>query len=497
MSEIRYLELLRLAAPEALIVATAFVVLAADLVLFRTFDLQKRAISGAVLSTLGCLLAAGWMLAFPEQANVLSGILVLDASTRITKSALLLLAVGTVLISTETQFTVHVGEFFAMLLLGLSGMMFLVSSDDILVIFLSLELTSLCLYVLTGFNKEDVRSAEAALKYFLFGGVAAAFTLFGLSLLYGISGSTNLGEIAQTARASAGGGSLDPLLVVAMVMVVVGFGFKVAVAPFHLWAPDAYHGAPAPSAAFIASGSKVAGFFVFVRVMVTGFGGLDRVAPSAAAWLGSGWLPLLAVLAVFSMLLGNLAALVQTSVRRLLAYSAIAHAGYILIGIMAQEQAGLASVMFYAFTYALTTLGAFGVVSVIEQSRAGDRLSDFAGLGRSDPVLAACMLIFMLSLAGIPPLAGFFGKFYVFAAALKGPAGGPGVLALVALAVLMSVVSLYYYLKVLKQIYIVESVPEHVAKVGAPVRRTVLALLASMVVLLGCNPELVLKLLLG
>jgi NADH-quinone oxidoreductase subunit N len=202
--------------------------------------------------------------------------------------------------------------------------------------------------------------------------------------------------------------------------------------------------------------------------------------------------PLLSVLAVVSMVLGNLAAIVQGSVRRLLAYSAIAHAGYMLIGIMAQGKAGFSSLMFYAFTYALTTLGAFGVVSVVEQSR-GDGLSDFAGLSRREPVLSACMLVFMLSLAGIPPLAGFFGKFYVFAAALSGPASGPVLLALVVLAILMSAVSLYYYLQVLKQIYIVEAGPENVVEVRAPVRRVLLVLVAAAVLVLGCAPDLILK----
>src|SRR5262245_43441983 len=228
------------------------------------------------------------MLALPEHANLFGGVLVVDPLTRLVKVAILFLAIFTILISIETDFTTHVGEYLALVLLATLGMMFLVSSEDILMIFVSLELTSLSLYILTAFNKRNLKSAEAALKYFLFGGMAAAFTLFGLSLLYGLSGSTNLGEIA----ASIKGSRLDPLLVSAIVMTVIGFGFKVAAVPFHLWAPDAYEGAPIPSAALIASGSKVASFFIFAKVMLMGFAG----AEGSGAWRAyvPGWVPVLA-----------------------------------------------------------------------------------------------------------------------------------------------------------------------------------------------------------
>src|SRR5882724_8655208 len=268
------------------------------------------------------------MLALPEHTNLLQGLLVVDPLTQFIKVALLALTIFTIIISIETSFTTHVGEYFALILLAAVGMMFLVSSEDILMIFISLELTSLSLYILTAFNKRNIKSAEAALKYFLFGGMSAAFTLFGLSLLYGLSGATNLAQIA----ASLKGKGLDPLLIVAIVMTVIGFGFKVAAVPFHLWAPDAYEGAPTSSAAFIASGSKVASFFIAAKVMMIGFAG----AEGSAAWrlYAAGWVPVIAVLAALSMLLGNLTAIVQTSVRRLLAYSAIAHAGYMLLGVL-------------------------------------------------------------------------------------------------------------------------------------------------------------------
>jgi NADH-quinone oxidoreductase subunit N len=367
-------------------------------------------------------------------------------------------------------------------------MMFLVGSEDLLMVFISLELTSLSLYILTAFDKRNIRSAEAALKYFLFGGMSAAFTLFGFSLIYGLSGSTNLREIA----ASLAGKGLDPLLIVGLVMAVIGFAFKVAAAPFHLWAPDAYQGAPAPSAAFIASGSKVAGFFIFAKVLMLGFAG----AEGSGAWrdYAPGWTPVVAAIAALSMLLGNLASIVQSSVRRLLAYSAIAHAGYMLLGVMPHNGEGLAALIYYAVTYALTTLGAFGVVAAVERGTGDETLAGFAGMSRRAPVISFCMLIFMLSLAGIPPLAGFFGKFYVFAAALKGGAPDLGLLWLVILAVGMSAVSLYYYLNVVKQLYVADP------PVGSgPLQVTILSqitlvLLAAGVVVLGCAPTLILNL---
>jgi NADH-quinone oxidoreductase subunit N len=486
MSGVSYLELVKLAVPEIILVLTVLVVLAADLLALRELELRFRLLVGAMISCVGCAVAIAWMFALPEHIDLFEGMLVVNPLTQFIKVALLVLTIFTLLISVDTDFTPHVGEYFALILLAAVGMMFLASSEDILMIFISLELTSLSLYILTAFNKRNPKSAEAALKYFLFGGMAAAFTLFGLSLLYGLSGATNLGQIAAAIK----GPKLDPLLVLAIVMTVIGFGFKVAAVPFHLWAPDAYQGAPAPSAALIASGSKVAGFFIFARVMMLGFKG----AEGSGAWHAyrPGWVPVLAIMAAASMLLGNLAAIVQSSVRRLLAYSAIAHAGYMLLGVLPHGEQSLAALVYYVITYALATLGAFGVVSIVEGRAGDDRLSDFAGLSRRAPVLSFCMLIFMLSLAGIPPLAGFFGKFYVFASGLNADPANLGLLWLVVVALAMSAVSLYYYLQVLKQIYVAEpgvgtrSLPTPV------VSQVAVVLLALAVMVLGCAPNLLL-----
>jgi NADH-quinone oxidoreductase subunit N len=484
-----YLGLLQFAAAETILVATALALLAADLLGMRGLETRFRFTIGAMITCVGCLAAVAWLAVFQKSGDPFGGMLVSDKATNFIKISLLVLTIFTVLLSTHSRFTDHVGEYLALILLATIGMMFLASAEDILMIFIALELTSLSLYILTAFSKRSIQSAEAALKYFLFGGISAAFTLFGLSLVYGVSGATHLREIAI----AIGGKGLDPLLVIALIMVVIGFGFKVAAVPFHLWAPDAYEGAPAPTAALIASGSKVASFFVFAKVMALGFEGVE----GSGAWrhFASGWVPVIAVVATLSMILGNLAAIVQSSVRRLLAYSAVAHAGYVLIALLAHDEQALASIVYYVITYGLTTIGAFGVVNVVEQGTGGDKLANFVGLSRRAPVVALCMMVFMLSLAGIPPLAGFFGKFYLFAAAVKTGAPNLGLLWLVILAIAMSAVSLYYYLQVLKQIYVADVASDGSRWKVPALDLAVLCLLAASVVVLGCAPSLILNLL--
>jgi NADH-quinone oxidoreductase subunit N len=484
---VNYLEVLHVAAPETALAITVLLVLAVDLTVMRAESIGRRFQAGALVSIIGCLMAAAFTLTQYGNPNPLHGLLVVDPLTNFLKLVLLALTVFTVLISSSGKFTEHVGEYLAMVLLGTIGLMFLVSSEDLLMIFISLELASLSLYILTAFNKRNARSSEAALKYFLFGGMSAAFLLFGFSLLYGLSGSTNLPEIA---RQLAGRG-LDPLLLVAIVTTVIGFGFKVAAVPFHLWAPDAYEGAPTPSAAFIASGSKVASFYILAKIMALGFAS----AAGSAAWHGyvSGWTPVIAVVAALSMVLGNLTAIVQTSVKRLLAYSAIAHAGYMLLGVLTNTGFSRSALIFYVITYALTVLGAFGVVAVVEEATGGDALVNFAGLSRRAPALSLCLLVFLLSLGGIPPLAGFIGKFLVFSAAVGADADHLSLLWLVILAIVMSAVSFYYYLQVLKQAYVLDA-PEGAPVIKVPlVMMLTLILLAVLVILLGCAPGLLLR----
>jgi NADH:ubiquinone oxidoreductase subunit 2 (chain N) len=266
-----------------------------------------------------------------------------------------------------------------------------------------------------------------------------------------MTGSTALAAIGPKL------GTMTPLLAAGLIMTLIGFAFKVAAAPFHLWAPDTYQGAPAPSVAFIASASKVASFFVLGKIVLVGFG----PAQGAAGWhtMVAGWAPVLAVLAALSILLGNLAALAQSNVRRLLAYSAVAHAGYTLIGLVAGGREGFRATLFYTTVYAFTLVGAFGVVALVRNQTGGDDFAHFTGLRRRSPWLAGCMAVFMLSLAGLPPLAGFFGKFYLFSAALRAEANY-GLLWLVALALFGSLISFYYYLLVLKVIFVDQTVSE-------------------------------------
>jgi len=482
-----YFEVLRAAAPETVLAITVLFVLAADLIVLRGATVRGRFLMGGMLVVVGCLLAAVFTWLRFGQPDPLHGMLIVDPRTDFLKDVLLALTVFTVLISTAGRFTEHVGEYLALVLLGTIGLMLLVSAEDLLMIFIALELASLSLYILTAFNKRNARSSEAALKYFLFGGMSAAFLLFGFSLLYGLSGSTHLQEIAG----GLAGKGADPLLYVAIVMTVVGFGFKVAAVPFHLWAPDAYEGAPTPSAAFIATGSKVASFYILAKILAVGFAG----AAGSAAWKNGvpGWVPVIAVVAILSMLLGNLTAIVQTSVKRLLAYSAIAHAGYMLLGVLANTPSGQSALLFYVITYALTVLGAFGVVTVVEEATGGDAIKDFAGLSRRAPLLSLCLLVFLLSLAGIPPLAGFIGKFFLFSATVAADEQNLGLLWLVVLAIVMSAVSFYYYLQVLKQAYVVDA-PEDVPAIRVPlILRLTLLVLAGLVVLLGCAPGLLLN----
>jgi NADH-quinone oxidoreductase subunit N len=492
MNTVDYFQLLKLAIPETVVTVTILLVLAADLTVMRGKSVADRFGLGAFISAVGCAAAAAgllgrmhgvWHAAGSYHVDPLQGIMIADPITDFVKMVILVLTIFTILISTSAKFTDHVGEYLSVLLLGTVGLMFLASAEDLLMIFVSLEFASLSLYILTAFNKHNRRSAEAALKYFLFGGMSAAFLLFGFSLLYGIAGSMNLGDVA---KAIAGKG-LDPLLIAALVMTVIGFGFKVAAVPFHLWAPDAYEGAPTPSAAFIGSGSKVASFFILAKILTLAFAG----AEGSAVWHGyvPGWTPVIAIVAALSMVIGNLTAIVQSSVKRLLAYSAIAHAGYMLLGVLGNNPPSKTALMFYVITYGVTAIGAFGVVFVVEQATGSDALANFKGLSKRAPGLALCLMIFLLSLGGIPPLAGFIGKFFLFSAAV-GAENNLGLLWLVILAIAMSAVSFYYYLRVLKAAY-VEDAAENAADIKTPfLTMLTLALLALLVIVLGCAPSL-------
>jgi NADH-quinone oxidoreductase subunit N len=496
-----YLELLRLASPEAIVVISALVVLTIGLMSGRATVVagvspaKPPTKAGATAaSTVWCSLVAGLgviiaiaaVLMLPRNTNLFGGMLVITPLTSLFKIICLGLALFTVCLARPEKSLRDPAEYLAIILLATVGLMLLVGSEELLMIFIGLELLGLSLYVMVAFDRTDVRSAEAGLKYFLFGSTSSAFTLFGISLIYGMSGSTGLAAISNKLAAAP----VQPLLATGIIMTLIGFAFKIAAAPFHLWAPDAYQGAPIPSAAFIASGSKVASFVVLGKIVLVGFGPVH----GNAGWhaMVAGWSALLAVLAALSILIGNLVALAQTNVRRLLAYSAVAHTGYTLLGLVAGSRDGFSATLFYAAVYAITLLGAFGVVAVVRSETGGDDLKDFSGLAGRAPLLAGCMAVFMLSLAGIPPLAGFFGKFYLFSAALRA-GGNYGLLWLVGLALFGSFVSLYYYLIVLKAIFVdqpsLTTASSTAHSTPDLLQRITVAMLAAAILLLGLMPD--------
>jgi len=484
MTGIGYLELLGLTLPEITVALAALLTITLDLLLLKRATLKTRLHIGVLVGCAGCVIAIALAHNSPF-VSLADGMLVLTPLTTLMQTSLLLLTILTLLLCDSIRFTDHVGEYFGLILFATVAMMFLVGTHNLLLIFIALEFLSLSLYLLTGFDKQRRQSAEAALKYFLFGGMSAGFLLFGISLLYGVANSLELRIVATAASAP----NLDPLMLIAIVMVAIGFGFKVAAAPFHFWAPDAYQGAPTTSAAFIASSSKVASFFVFAQVVTIGLAG----AAGSASWAAfkPGWAPVLIILSALSMLVGNLAAIAQSSLRRLLAYSAVGHAGYMLLGLIAHTPQSLSALLYYVLTYALATLGAFGVLQALDTERV-DTLASLAGLSRRAPGLAFCLLIFLLSLAGIPPLSGFFAKFFLFGSALN-TGDRFALLWLVLLAIAMSVVSLYYYLRVLKEVYVAPT-PEGSGPIAAsPLTVATIWTIAGLVILLGCTPNLLLS----
>jgi len=494
-----YADLFRVTLPESMLEIAALIVLVVDIGFLRRVSLQLRMNIGIALGVLGCL-ASLWALQFQGTTGLFvpGSVELLLGSGRfifVAQAGVLILTAITLLLFLGARFTRYAGEFIAVLLMAASGALLVAAAQDLLVIFVALELLSLCLYILTAFAKQSEKSAEAALKYYLFGGMSAAFLLLGFSYLYGLTGSTNLTTIFISLMES--GLSRSPLFFVAVVAVAAGLGFKVAAVPFHLWAPDTYEGAPPPAAAFIASTSKVASFALLIGFVLARTAAAPNIAASFSARATAATATIAGLVffaAAASIVLGNLAALAQTSVRRLLAYSAIAHAGYILLGMGAAVQAtanpepAIKAILYYALTYGLTTIGAFGVIGVVEQATGSDRLDAFLGLRQRSPLLSGILLVLFLSLAGIPPLVGFWAKFNLFAAVL-GTAYGPLPFALVALAVAASAVSLYYYLRVLKQAFVLPAIDPTPIR-SHPVLLLVLVLIALGVVLLGIFPSL-------
>ncbi len=365
---------------------------------------------------------------------------------------------------------IHRGEYYALMLFATSGMMLMASAGDLITLYLGLELMALSIYILAGFMRSDNRSNEAAIKYLLLGSFSSGIMLYGMSLLYGVTGTTNLTGILTFLQQSD---LTNPVIFLAMIMLVVSFGFKVAAVPFHMWVPDVYEGAPTSVTAFMSAGPKVAGFAVLLRVFLYSLSPL-HVHSTA----------ILSALAVLTMAVGNIMALSQTNIKRMLAYSSIAHAGYALVGLAAGGPDGAASVMLYVCIYALMNMGAFGVVIMLRKAgERGEEIADYAGLGKTNKTAAFLMLIFMFSLTGIPPLAGFMGKFYIFKSAVQA-----GLVWLAVAGVLFSSISAYFYLRVIMIMYMNEP-KGSIELTTSPSLALALAISVTAIIVIGIYPS--------
>ncbi len=454
--------------PELVITAGSLLVLLADVLLPRT---QRAALGWVTLAVLAATAVA--LTPFTStHVEVARGLIAVDRFALFFKIVFLLAAAITVLMSMRYLAVegVSPGEYYFLILCATLGMMIMAGGIDLVTIFIGLETMAVSFYILAGFIKPSQRSNEAAVKYFLLGAFSLGILLYGMSLMYGLSGTTSLRSMA----AVFGGQDRDPRLVLAVILVVAGVGFKIAAVPFHMWAPDVYEGAPTPVTAFLSVGSKAASFAMLLRIFVEGL-------PSMAA----DWQQLFWVLAVVTMTVGNVAAVTQSNVKRMLAYSSIAHAGYVLIGVVAGTPRGVTATLIYLLIYAFMQLGAFAVIVLLRrQDVIGDELKDFSGLHFRKPFAAFAMLLFMLSLGGIPPTAGFMGKFWLFSAAIDAHYYW-----LAVIGVLNSAISLYYYVRVVVFMYLKkETLGSEPAP--TPALNFALAVAVAATLVLGVYPRL-------
>lgn len=433
----------------------------------------------AWLALLGCVAAGAASLALLDrQGTGFGGMIALDPYAQVLGLVAILAGALTVLTSFHYVRDRGIGrsEYYALLLFSISGMVMMAAANNLIVVFIALELLSIPLYVLTGFARPNVESEEAAIKYFLLGAFASGFLLFGIALMYGASGTTDLGRIAQV-LAQRGA---SPLALIGAGLILVGLGFKVAAVPFHMWTPDVYEGAPTPITGFMSVGAKAAGFAALLRVFVSSLGGIQ-----------ADWVTLVAILSAVTMIVGNIVAVSQTNLKRMLAYSSIAHAGYLLMGVAAANRAGVAGVLFYLVAYAFTNVGAFAVLTTMARPSGEDQtFKTYRGLYRRSPALAVMMMIFMLSLTGIPLTGGFIGKYYLFLSAVEA-----NLIWLAVIGVLTSVVSAFFYLRVIVDMFMREAEPQaEVEPVSYRPLNFTVNLSAAAVVILGVVPMAVLTL---
>lgn len=476
---------LSIIAPELVVAAAGVIVMIVD-----SFLPGRRSLTGAI--SLAGLLLAGVMLVSvwsTGPAMAWNGMIVHDGLRVGFSLVFIFVSLMTVLISTIWVGREHVpaGEYHALLLFATFGMMMMSAGNDLVVIFLGLETLSIATYVMAGLRKADLRSNESAMKYFILGSFASAFLLYGMALVYGATGSTAIHVIADRVATP----NFPALLLVGGAMMIIGFGFKVALAPFHVWTPDVYEGAPTPITGFMAAGPKAAAFAAFIRIFVLGFP-LASAGYQAAGYLHEAWISSLSVLAIITIIVGNTAAIMQSNVKRMLAFSSIAHAGYATVGFigagLAKTPSGrdeaIASVAFYMLTYAVTNMGAFAIVTLLaEKNDRRTEFEDYNGIGFKSPLLSFSLSLFMLSLLGLPLTAGFIGKVLVFRPAIE--AGNRLATALVVVAVVGSAVSAYYYLRLIVVMFFRERLTDWRAPAVPAALAAVLVITVAGVLYLG------------
>ncbi len=446
--------------------------IAIAVILLDLFIANKKILAGLSVALLAIPIAFVIAL-WGENESSFNGMLIVDNFSLFFKFLILGISALVILSSVDyvNKFARFQGEYYALLLFATGGLMLMAGTGELISIYIALELSSLSLYALVTFLK-DKKSSEAGLKYMILGAISSAVLLFGMAFVFGLTGTTHLDQIVDQVAALTSGGELwdNPALVLGIVFMVAGFGFKIASVPFQMWVPDVYEGAPTPITAFLSVASKAAGFAMILRVFYTAFG---------IPLLSDSWGMMFAVLGAISMTLGNVVAIAQTNIKRMLAYSSIAHAGYLMVGLAAVSSLGRSGILFFLASYALANLGAFIAIIVISNKTGSDEIADYSGMGRRAPALALVLTICLVSLIGIPPTGGFIAKFYIFNAAVQ-----HDLLWLVIIAVLNSVISAYYYLRIVKVMYTGEAASEEPVPASIPLKAA-LAITSLGVVFMG------------
>ncbi len=465
-----------------LLLPEIFLFLWAILIFVVDFFRKEKKYNLAYLALLGLIITIV-LVVISQKGDLFGGMFHGDSFATFFNLIFLITGFLTILSSVEytKKLSSYPGEYFGLILLSMVGMMFLASAGELLTLYVSLELTTIPLFVLAAYRKDDLKSSEAGLKYLILGGMSSALLLFGISLIFGLTGTTFLKDIKTALIVKyLATGEIGPALILSFIFMIAGLGFKLALVPFHMWVPDVYEGAPTPITAFLSVASKAAGVAAFLRIFFRAF-----------IIFQMDWVLLIAVLASLAMIIGNIIALLQTNIKRMLAYSSIAQIGYIMIGVVSASVTGASSIAFYIFVYMFANMGAFITAITFSNSTGSDEIKDYAGLSRRSPALAAMMAVFMLSLVGIPPLAGFMGKYYLFSSAIE-----QGYIWLVVVAILTSVVSLYYYLGVVRQMYFQNSTDENPSTIltVSPALRAALIISVIGVLLFGIFPHIFLNL---